>query len=536
MNFRNRSVSKTTVGEVLVTTHSIYKQEWIRTFLFTSNGFEINIYGNLEKLYAVEDDLILISDVILREERYNKESDGIQDLYNITGFIDEVKEIHKHVGVRMERYLSHPINVYHLLKRLVQRWEEIIPQLLVSELCRRGFRKKLNSITKILPTEDDISRVAEAIVKIQHYHGIPSSTLREGFIGERQSLEPLSLRDWFDLARAAHDCGEYYYASRWLSDITNECQKAKTNTYQTMQFNATNTLSLLATTYYKMGRLPAAVQTLDKLLEMDPSNSNAKRNRQFFSDKRSFLKEIGGEVSRLPPAGQKSRLYENLCQGQTLKTPEELYRLKCFYFNERNSLPYFPQSSIKAEVVNRKPLIVVFHGFSRNATTAAIQSLAYHQISEALGGYSLWVPRGMIVKDITYRRWVSKEQERIHNLELSSFPTALGMKYQAFVFGMEGLTTQHQILPPSWKNMAGTFMTFLSGLPKSGEIVFPKQKTSVPVKRGDSIFFEPTAEMRVCPVIQGSLYVGIQEILEIVPSGISKRKCSLYHSLIKHNL
>lgn len=55
--------------------------------LLNSDGFEINIYGNLVKMYSLEDDLILVSDVILREERYNKESDGIQELFNITGWV-----------------------------------------------------------------------------------------------------------------------------------------------------------------------------------------------------------------------------------------------------------------------------------------------------------------------------------------------------------------------------------------------------------------------------------------------------------------
>jgi hypothetical protein len=52
--------------------------------------------------------------------------------------IDEAKEIHNIYVDEPELYLSHPINTFHLSKRLAWQWKGVVTQIMETDTCVKG--------------------------------------------------------------------------------------------------------------------------------------------------------------------------------------------------------------------------------------------------------------------------------------------------------------------------------------------------------------------------------------------------------------
>lgn len=69
--------------------------------------------------------------------------------YSFYSVLEDVKAIHRDIGRNVAGYISHPINQFHLTRRLYHQWREVLQRILNSDTCVKG--KPKNPYIDILP-------------------------------------------------------------------------------------------------------------------------------------------------------------------------------------------------------------------------------------------------------------------------------------------------------------------------------------------------------------------------------------------------
>ncbi|KAL3855275.1 hypothetical protein ACJMK2_014491 [Sinanodonta woodiana] len=472
-------------------------------------GGEFTSFVNVEKLFTLEDELISIADVVIREERhYHPEGEKHHGLEKVSRVMQEGKEIHSQISIkRMSDYIVHPVNIFHLTKRLVRGWHDAMMTLRDSKTCSKGMTVKIQNIGDNIPREEDLSSVAHALVKLQSIYDIPLDNIISGNISDKQAHAPISLDDMFILARAAYDHADYYDSVVWLREALDRFENGKQDG---TTFNMSSVSSLLGSSYYMLNRPKEAVDVFDKILKLDPDNKSAERNREFMSVKAKSQKQEHGPLTKPLPKDKKTRLTEQLCSGKLQKTPKQQSKLRCFYLKTRGA-NIFSKPEIKGEVMNWDPFIIVFHNFTDKRTSVAIYWIGYDKMKDASYKYSYQNRYGLQsvqVEDYTVWRWIPRLQERLEEIHLSDFTPARA-SFQVRNIGME-LFEEKEKFEYMNKARIGTFLTFLTDVKTGGDVVFPFLKTIIKPNQGSIVFWESKAhnQVSICPVVADTEWVG----------------------------
>lgn len=64
-------------------------------------------------------------------------------IYSFYSVLEDVKAIHKDIGRNVAGYISHPINQFHLTRRLYHQWREVLQRILNSDTCVKGKLLKI---------------------------------------------------------------------------------------------------------------------------------------------------------------------------------------------------------------------------------------------------------------------------------------------------------------------------------------------------------------------------------------------------------
>ncbi|PVD39069.1 hypothetical protein C0Q70_01697 [Pomacea canaliculata] len=252
-----------------------------------TDGHSFTSYANLLKLYYMEEEALSNADVLLREEFFHHgnvaATDGAHNLTALRQLVNETKQIHAAVGTNIEKYLSHPVNVFGLTKRLLQRWRLAIKTIRKSKPCREWhiphILARLANIEDNLPTEEDFESVAYSLLLIQHTQGLRTADLLAGRIGGHLAADRISLQDQFQVAKMAVDRDDYYYAAQWLKNMETSGRLAQLRKDE-HGFNATNVLGMLASAYFRINMVPEALRATDELLKSDPDNVVGRSNKK----------------------------------------------------------------------------------------------------------------------------------------------------------------------------------------------------------------------------------------------------------------
>ncbi|XP_062614027.1 prolyl 4-hydroxylase subunit alpha-2-like [Saccostrea cucullata] len=490
-------------------------------FLVVSLSFgasqDLTTVMNFEKFFRMEEELLTLSDLIVKQELRSHEED-VHQLANITGVLENVKAIHKDVGRNVVGYISHPINQFHLTRRLYHNWREILQHILHSDTCVKALKVKLQNIEDNVPSKDVFDTIASTISALQRYKSFTIDQIMNGNIAEAKPLQKLTLADAFDIAQASYEKEEMYYAIEWLKYIVDEVKANRISDIDD-QISAAAVFHLLSNAYFKAGFIKEAQTTLADLLRFDPSNAAAKRNLEYLQ----ISKVLANPAQLKPktPSKKSRRLYEELCRSEEKTIISKSSRLKCVYFPLRSPVPYM-KSDVRAEVLNRSPLIVVFYDMIDNGTAMAISYMGHKKLMDAstVRRYSD-VRHNAAVYDTTYWKWIPNLQTKFSKLKLSHFPPVL-FSYRTFNIGTEGELMNNELAQKD--QVMGVFISFLTDSTVGGELVFPLSKIKIPVTKGNVVFAEYKARMGICPVYFGSQWYGSQTLYEKIQPEICPLK------------
>jgi prolyl 4-hydroxylase len=77
--------------------------------------------------------------------------------------------------------ISHPIDAYHLIKRLTINWDQVKEALLRESNITDKIRNEMMTISKSFPTSDDLSGAAFSLAQLQGAYHLNVSQLASGF-------------------------------------------------------------------------------------------------------------------------------------------------------------------------------------------------------------------------------------------------------------------------------------------------------------------------------------------------------------------
>lgn len=461
-------------------------------------------YVNFEKYYQMEEELIALTDLIVQQERITHGED-VHGILNITQLIYDAKEIHNIYVDEPELYLSHPINTFHLSKRLAWQWKGVVTQIMETDTCVKALRLKIQNMDDNIPNNEQLSKIALSVLNLDKFYNKTAQDLMLGDIDDHLPQKPLTLSDVVYIAKVAYDNEQFYYAITWLNHVISEMKIRQLETIDDVYGKAT-IYNLLASAYFKMNHIEKAIELTDEIILFDPENEKASRNKDYYNS--VDVKGTPLKMEKSVPKLKSLQLYNILCSQQVAMTES---KERCTYFPLRNKMWYM-KSNIKAEVIKRKPLIIYFHGLIGNKTANALRYMGHETLLNLTSEHRYSYPRlSSGLNDQTHWRWVPNLKNKFYSMDISPMPSR-NSKFNILNVGLDGFVLKHQqrtIMP------VGLFFVSLAESTLGGEFVFPFSKTKISVQKGDAVFYEGDIKFTVCPVAYGTQWYGMQYLFEV---------------------
>ncbi|XP_054154955.1 prolyl 4-hydroxylase subunit alpha-2-like [Oppia nitens] len=430
-----------------------------------------------------------------------------------------------------DAYLSHPINIYLLIKRLATEWPKV--DKLLDQPTHNKLRLRVNPIEN-----NDFTEAAKGLQNLVNTYQLDIQALANGsvqFWSESEDRE-ITIQPSDDTHRlTAADCYligkqtliEDYYESaiQWF----NETIKRSDNSTSDMLFKS-ELAKHMALAYYRLGDHNQSVHYMNKsenlLLDVDNLSDTEFMFRQLFVDfmiqnktnnkvvvktNNNLLNNTSNQLSKTPQQQTSDNFYKNvtkfynisqqLCRGVKRLNRSVESRLKCRYLDTTNR-PLLRLTRVKVEQLLDKPDIVVFHDIISDREMDVLKQLASRQMSrtmtftESKGRVSRGrLADGSWLEDMDHEV-VERFSRRIGAL------TGLNMNitelYNVIKYRIGGYYTNHYdvtVYRPFSGEQCGrndriaTWITYLSDVQSGGATVFPLLDVRVEPSKGSAVFW-----------------------------------------------
>lgn len=483
-------------------------------YISASNSF--TNFVNMEKLYTLEDELITLSDVIIKQEKVLHGDEDIHGIHNISRTIESVKTIHREIvnNRNLSAYIVNPINMYHLTKRLAKDWTKVIATLEDSKSCAKVMRVKVQNMADNIPSGKYLKHVIEGVLRLQAIYNISVNDIISGTFTDIPTISKMSLDDAFDFARAAYEAEYYFLCVDWLQFVSSSYDPEQAS------FRLSNALNLMSSAYLKMKRPKDALAILDELLKVDPKNNVARRNSKYLVQQidRGMTDR---NIEQQDLKSKKDKRLQKLCRNIVPRN-YTTSRQFCTYTGTRG-MDFFDRPNIKTEVLSTKPLIVLYRNFTTPSQQKAVAHLGYEQMKNIMYKNHYTYPggiEGLMVEDNTNWQWVPNLQRSLDNIDLTERVPGRS-RLLVRNTGLHGL--ENYRLDKSERTRLGTFVIFLTEPAYGGgNMVFPFVNVTVTPEKGTVLFYERTVHKQatICPLIADTMWVGIYPLLDKTYSDI----------------
>lgn len=496
-------------------------------FYFTSLGFiltsatlikaqentALSTYANLERQLALEMELVTIFGILVQEEKREPTNSKL-DLKEIETYLKTVKAIHDQIDNKIDEYVSHPMNAFHLIKRLRLRWSVLVEKTLDEDIPYKALRFKLEHLKTSLPSDADYEHFTIGLIRMQYLKKIDLRELVNGMINGKSSLQKPNVADLFLISRIAYDHEDFFTAIMWLKEATRLGQDEDLALMETLldkPINLTSTMSLHASALYEMRHYKEAMMVLDELLKADPSNKRAQKNREFFKQKSQSNVEPPLEIKWTEPTEEQEQIYQKLCRKEITQSPEKKTHLYCYLHPTIKKILFG-----KAEILSWKPRLVLFHDMVDTNTTEEINNVGFDQMLSMSdkGSYKYHI-QGVSINFKHKVKEQTKLRKHFENLKNLIVPPTLFSNLEVRNFGVQGFFLPLKEPPKTFGGNIGTFLVMLNRTKDGGEIAFPFLNVTVTPKKGSVLFwYSNQIYPSICPVSYGSFWIATQAFYE----------------------
>lgn len=457
--------------------------------------------------------------------------------HRITEFVEHIYKQRSVVDDPAE-WVRHPVNAFRILLRVAEQWEDVFGEIVCDECPHTYAATGLQISKKIVvktvgfwPTEIDVHGAVRGLIRLWRVYKLDLPLLFNGTILHKKT-HPLSWREIFTVAKGAVDMGMFYDGITWMTSLLEVNDRGQLPVES--RFEEGTLRRTLASAYYQGGMPWKAVEVLEKGDQRERGI-----NFEFYKTSTNALPKGTRHTEMEAPKHSDKYLtiYEALCRGP-LKSPKAQSKLKCYMKETRVKF-----IRIKTEVVNIKPIIVIYHDvISRREIDVVRQqangSLAFSQIYTGSGHSFVTQSR------VSQTAWLKDTDNPVLMRLNRRIASVTGLdttfrehlssveRYQVVNYGLGGEYGPHNdhVGKPLWVrgglpeaeeitdsgDRIATWMFYLSPVTAGGATVFPLLKARVPVTEGSAVFWynmfpNGSANSRMmhagCPVLLGNKWV-----------------------------
>ncbi|XP_053385512.1 prolyl 4-hydroxylase subunit alpha-3-like [Mercenaria mercenaria] len=377
------------------------------------------------------------------------------------------------------------------------------------------MRSKVENIADNIPSGSNLKHVITGVLRLQAIYNVSVGDVMSGSFSEFPALSSLSLDDAFEFARVAYETEQYYLSVVWLKEVISLYDQQSS-----AKFKLSNAMNLLSSAYLKLQRPTDALATLDELLKTDPNNMVAVRNSKYIIQKiDSGMADA--DVNQQELKSKKDKLLQKYCKTDARPRKPKPYQFSTY--TSTRQMGYFDRPSIETEVLNRKPLIVLYKNITTKSQQKAVAYLGYEQMKAIMYKNRYTHPGGidgLHVEDNTNWQWIPNLQSTLYEIDITE-RNPIESRLMVRNIGLHGM--ENKPLGDSERTRLGTFLVFLTE-PKygGGDVVFPFVNIKVKPEKGSVLFYERKVHKQatICPVIADTEWVGIYGLYDQLYSDI----------------
>uniref|UniRef100_A0A5S6QYW5 procollagen-proline 4-dioxygenase n=2 Tax=Trichuris muris TaxID=70415 RepID=A0A5S6QYW5_TRIMR len=463
--------------------------------------------------------------------------------------LERLKRLAKEYRVSKAVELSHgsnhlynPINAFRFIKKLTEEWS-YVESLMKSDSSGtylQNITAMRQSSAAKFPTDEDLTGAAVALLRLQDVYNLDTHELSQGRIQGVANVDEFTANECFELGRVAYNNKDYYHVILWMQEAMNRWEHEDPPTVEEVDI-----LEYLAFGLYQQGNVKRALQLTKRLYNLKPEHPRAKGNIKYYED---MLAADGMHKSsdfNLPPvvnprpadqALPERGDFEALCRGEYLLKEKQRSTFYCYYKRDK---PYLKLAPIKAEIVHRKPMILLFRDVISDREIDVLKTLAYPKLRRAtvhnketgeLEFASYRISKSAWLKDADHPV-VATVVKRIGDMTNLNMETA--EELQIANYGLGGHYDPHfdharkeevnAFKSLNTGNRIATLMFYISQPEAGGATVFTELKIGVSPTKRDAVFWhnllkngegDVRTRHAACPVLAGVKWVANKWIHE----------------------
>ncbi|KAI8045016.1 hypothetical protein M5D96_001193 [Drosophila gunungcola] len=430
-----------------------------------SGAAKVEFYSSVDSMQ----DLAQVEQELLNATRSYLETQQ-QQLNFYRRYVDQIKREHEWaVGqLKLDEYLGHPLHAFRLIKRLVQDWDALIFEPILTNQPREDFRQFSDVLTRDLgyPDQSELQGAIKGLARLQRVYNLSTSDLAGGVING------------------------FSYDSELQWPMAN----------------------------FELGNTKRAGRLLNQILKPEPTHT-AQQTRKYLENH-----EPGKKIQEKNPSWYGN--YTRLCQGKRLPEESSGSPLKCYLDGKRHA--YFTLAPLQVEPVHLDPDISVYHGMLNSQQILSIFEEADKEemVRSAVAGEGgKRTVRDLRVSQQTWLDYTTPIMESVSRIIqfVSGFDMAGAEHMQVANYGVGGQYEPHPDyfevnLPSQFEgDRISTSMFYLSDVEQGGYTVFTKLNVFLPPVKGALVMWHNLhrsldVDVRTlhagCPVIVGSKRIG----------------------------
>ncbi|XP_030371061.1 prolyl 4-hydroxylase subunit alpha-2-like [Scaptodrosophila lebanonensis] len=418
------------------------------------------------------------------------------------------------------QYVSNPINSFSLIRRLHRdwkKWQVYMEQPLGKEQMAFFEQHRHN-----LPTDKDMSAVADAIHRIQTTYFLEASDMASGLLNGKQYNTSWNALDIYTVGKNLYNTGKYKDAIKWLIEAIEWLKRHQLPAPLGLQMT---TVQLdYAQSLIQLEQYSDALELLQSL-HIDESSDPEMLGLKNKTDE--IIRNLYQLVSTSPNTINNNSTtsspssYLLGCRGKFPAHP----KLYCKY--NKTTTPFLRLAPLKMEVLSLDPYMTLYHDVISLREATEIKELATpilrpttvdrngsNVVSKVRTAKGVWFADD-------YKEVIQRINERI--ADMTGFNLTNSEKIQVISYGVGGHYGVHgdyfegqadsNLLHD---NRIATVLFYLNDVEQGGATVFPRIKRHVLPRLGDALLWynllpsgEPDLRTRhaACPVIVGSKWI-----------------------------
>lgn len=274
------------------------------------------------------------------------------------------------------KYITNPLNALLLIKLFSRDITQTRGRVLD---IYNEFKRKTE---KLRISNEDFEGAVEGLMRLQKMYDLNPADLSRGIIEDEKLRDDLSASDLYSIAEELALSKDYNMALSYLSLAMLANEKTK-------DMSAIDILETVQECHNKTGNSEKVIETIDKILEIDPERNDLLDLRLTLELSELFKEEKEKPQQGRPPVSIKDGAYtaekefalvSKLCRGKSNRKPAELSKLFCRYV----SRSFFSKiAPFKLEEINLKPYIALMYDVMSNKEIEVLKRNAKKHLSRA---------------------------------------------------------------------------------------------------------------------------------------------------------